>query len=133
MELVLSDSTIELLIDDVEIRFDDIPGMLVASESGITVALDITITDELKKEGIARDLVNRIQNIRKDIGLEVQDKIVITILDKDELIKSALETNKEYICTETQAIELSFSSQLTPATEVDMDEFKLMLNVEVVK
>lgn len=119
--------------EDVEISFEDIPGMLVASESDTTVALDITITEELKKEGIARDLVNRIQNIRKDKGLEVQDKIKISVLDKDELIKSALETNKEYICSETQALELSFVDNLAEGILVEMDEHQLRLDVDVIK
>lgn len=121
---------IELTLEDVEILSEDIPGWLVATDNGLTVALDITITDELKKEGIARDLVNRIQNMRKDMGLEVQDKIKIQIEKKDELINTAFESNREYICTETQALELSVLEKVANAQEVDMDEFMLQMQIE---
>src|SRR5690606_33911149 len=93
-----SGDIVQITPEDVEIKFEDIPGWIVASEGNITIALDVTITDELKKEGIARDVVNRVQNLRKDMGLEVQDKIRITVQKKDELIDGALMANKEYIC-----------------------------------
>lgn len=119
-----------LTLDDVEISFDDIPGLLVASENGTTVALDITITDALKKEGIARDLVNRIQNLRKDMGLDVQDKIKIQIEKKDELINGAFEANKDYICTETQALELNLLESLPDGNKIEMDDVELILKIE---
>jgi len=87
----------DLVLEDVLISSEDIPGWAVASENGLTVALDITLTDELKREGIARDFVNRIQNLRKDTGLEVLDKIVIEVEGNGELTTSALSAYKEYI------------------------------------
>ncbi|HSY60378.1 MAG TPA: DUF5915 domain-containing protein, partial [Cytophaga sp.] len=129
--LKLADGTVvPITVEDVEIRSQDIPGWSVASEAGITVALDITLSDELRQEGIARDIVNRVQNIRKDMGLEVQDKIRITVQISDELINSALRSNQEYICTETQALSLNLVEKLTGGTEVEMDEQTLIMKIE---
>ncbi|MFM8742103.1 MAG: DUF5915 domain-containing protein, partial [Cytophagales bacterium] len=121
----------DLVLDDVLISSEDIPGWSVATESGITVALDINITDDLKREGIARDFVNRIQNLRKDKGLEVLDKISITVQKDGELVAASITEFKEYICTETQALSLEFEENLNESTEVDVDEF--MLNVNIIK
>jgi isoleucyl-tRNA synthetase len=130
-DLQLVDGTvIPITAEDVEIRSQDIPGWSVASEGGITVALDITLSDELRQEGIARDVVNRVQNLRKDMGLEVQDKIRITVQISDELINSALRSNQEYICTETQALSLNLVETLTGGTEVEMDEQTLIMKIE---
>jgi isoleucyl-tRNA synthetase len=126
----LEGKEIELTLEDVELSFQDIPGWLVASDKDITVALDITISDDLKKEGIARDLVNRIQNLRKEMGLEVQDKIKISIKDSVDLVSEALKTNKEYICIETQATSLDFATNLANANLIDMDEFSLEMTLE---
>ncbi len=98
--------------EDIEISFQDIPGWLVASEGNLTVALDIQISEELKKEGIARDIVNRVQNLRKDMGMEVQDKIKIQIEKNDDLVNAALADFKNYICTETQALSLDVTEAL---------------------
>lgn len=116
--------------EDVELSFEDIPGWSVASEGAITVALDITVTDELRREGIARDVVNRVQNLRKDMGLEVQDKIMITVQKADDLINSALESNKEYICQETQAVSLDLAENVVDGRMVEMDEHQLILKIE---
>jgi isoleucyl-tRNA synthetase len=124
-------SIIQLTAEDVEISFEDIPGWIVASEGQVTVALDITITEELKKEGIARDVVNRVQNLRKDMGLEVQDKIRITIQKKDQLIDGALLSNKEYICRETQALSLDLADKVTDGKVVEMDDHELVLKIEI--
>jgi isoleucyl-tRNA synthetase len=130
-DLKLADGTvIPITAEDVEIRSQDIPGWSVASEAGLTVALDITLSEELKQEGIARDVVNRVQNMRKDMGLEVQDKIRISIQRGDELINSALRSNKEYICTETQALSLDIVDALAGGTEVEMDEQTLIMKIE---
>lgn len=130
--LVLADgTTINITLEDVEIRSQDIPGWSVASEGNVTVALDINLTDELRQEGIARDVVNRVQNLRKDLGLDVQDKIKITIQKSDELINSALMSNKEYICEETQALALELLEIVIGATAVEMDEQSLMVKIEV--
>jgi isoleucyl-tRNA synthetase len=101
----INGDTIELSMEDFDIQTDDIPGWLVQTEKGITVALDITLSDELKEEGIAREFVNRIQNFRKDKGFEVTDKILLTI-QEHQGINDALKNNKNYICTETLATEL---------------------------
>ena len=105
----LEGQTIQLEINDFEILTDDIPGWLVTSENGITVAMDITISPALKQEGIARELVNRIQNFRKDAGFEVTDKINITISTSQE-ISEAIEANKNYIADEVLAAAIHIGS-----------------------
>ncbi len=125
-----SGNEIELTLEDVEITSEDIPGWSVATENGITVALDITIDDELRKEGIARDVVNRIQNLRKEMGLDVQDKIRIFVKKTDELVNSALESNKEYICNETQALELRFKDNLEGGKKFEIDDLEIVLKIE---
>ncbi len=123
----------EILPEEVEIYTEDVPGWLVASENGLTVALDITVTDELRLEGIARDFVNRVQNLRKDSGFEVTDKIKITLQNNDELLANAVTANKEYICQEVQALDLSLVGDLNgTASEIEMDEFLLKVKIEVV-
>ena len=99
---------ITLDLGDFDIRAEDIPGFLVASENGLTVALDNTITESLRMEGIARELVNRVQNLRKDSGFEVTDRIVLT-LKTSAFIQQAAELNKQFICEEVLANELQFS------------------------
>jgi isoleucyl-tRNA synthetase len=120
----------ELLLEEVLISSQDIPGWSVASDAGVTVALDVTLTEELKQEGVARDLVNRIQNLRKDMGLEVQDKIKIKLSDDNELVNAAVAGFGSYIEAETQAVSLSFESNLEDASLLDMDDFNLSIKVE---
>ena len=121
-----------LQLSDVEIVTEDIPGWLVASEGGITVALDITISDDLRREGIARDFVNRIQNLRKDRNFNVTDKINIILERNDTLLVEAIETNRDYIRQEVQALKLELVNNVNgDATEIEMDEF--VLRVLVVK
>lgn len=127
----LSKDGFDFELDDVVISSEDIPGWAVASEGGITVALDIQITDELKKEGIARDFVNRIQNLRKEMGLEVLDKIQIEVEKNGESVTSALTQFKDYISTETQALSLELKKEVAGATEVDMDDFMLKVKISV--
>ncbi len=123
---------LDIALTDVEIIAEDVPGWLVASEGGLTVALDITVTDELRLEGIARDFVNRVQNLRKDSGFEVTDKIRITLQNNDTLLASAVSANKEYICQEVQALDLNLVTDLNgAATEIEMDEFLLKVKIEV--
>jgi isoleucyl-tRNA synthetase len=129
----LSKEGFDLVLEDVLISSEDIPGWAVASEGDVTVALDITITDDLKKEGIARDFVNRIQNLRKDMGLEVLDKIGVEVQRDGEVISAALTAFKDYISTETQALSLELKDHLQEATEVDMDEFMLKVKISVKK
>ncbi len=110
-ELTIEEQNVILELADVEISTQDIPGWLVQSEGGITVALDITLTKDLKAEGIAREFVNRIQNLRKESGLEVNDKIHLKILQHSE-INEAINKNKNYICTETLAGQLDLVNEL---------------------
>jgi len=112
-ELDVEGQKLPISIEDVDITSKDIPGWSVASEGGITVALDLTITDELEQEGLARELVNRIQNLRKDQGLEVTDRISLTILE-EQPIKDAVNNNLKYICAETLAETL----ELVPVLDV---------------
>jgi len=121
----------DLVIDDVIISSEDIPGWAVAAEGGLTVALDITITEELRQEGVARDFVNRIQNLRKDGGLDVLDKITIEV-QRLAGRTEALEIFREYIRTETQAQTLLIHDQVKGGTEVDMDDFVLLVKMEAV-
>ena len=111
IELHLSDKTIELTAADVEISSEDIPGWLVATEGKYTVALDVTLSEELIEEGIAREVVNRIQNFRKEAGFEVTDKINISLETSDQL-NHAIQNNKNYICSETLAENLSFVDKI---------------------
>jgi isoleucyl-tRNA synthetase len=123
LELIISGKSIILSSDDVEITSQDIPGWLVANANGITVALDITISEELRKEGIARELVNRIQNIRKDSGFEVTDKIVVK-MEKNPQIEEAVAVNSEYIKSETLTETLLFEEKIENGIEIEFDEIK---------
>jgi isoleucyl-tRNA synthetase len=113
---------------DVEIFSEDIPGWLVANEGKLTVALEVTVTEELRKEGVARELVNRIQNIRKSSGLEITDKIRIT-LSKDEHINEAVAQYRSYICNQVLAVQLDLVDAVPEGTELDMDDYKLTVSV----
>ena len=133
LTLQLNGQTINLQDDDLMIQSEDIPGWTVATEGGITVALDIKITDELQKEGIARDLVNRIQNLRKDLGLEVQDKIKLAVDDSNQKVTESIQSNREYICAETQALELDVKGELQDYRELEIDSFVVKLSIEAIK
>lgn len=112
---------IEIELSDVEITSQDIPGWQVVTENGITVALDISITENLLKEGIARELVNRIQNYRKDIGLEVTDKIKLKV-ESNSTIDKAINSNLEYICSETLTSTLEIVDHVNgDSLEIDLD------------
>ena len=99
--------SITIDISDVEITSKDIPGCIVATNNGLTVALDITLSDELREEGLAREFINRIQNLRKDSGLEVTDKVKIQV-EKNDSLTAAIKNNFAYICDETLAVQLDF-------------------------
>ena len=124
--LVSSEKSITLTLEEVEISSQDIPGWLVANSNGITVALDITISEDLRKEGIARELVNRIQNIRKDSGFEVTDKIKVQI-QNNETIEQAVQANLSYIQSETLTNELIFVSEIKNGIEIEFDELKTII------
>lgn len=118
---VVENVEVSLDFSDFEIIAQDIPGWLVSSEDGITVALDSTITEELKREGIARELINRVQNLRKDSGLEVTDKIVLKIDTSDE-IKQAVAANKVYVCNEVLAVDIQFESLNGNGLNIDLGQ-----------
>ncbi len=121
-----------LQLTDVEVLTEDLPGWLVASESGLTVALDVTISPELRQEGIARDFVNRIQNLRKDRDFAVTDKITIDLERNNAELAEAIEANRAYICREVQARSLHLVDGLNgEAAEIEMDEFLLRVRVGV--
>jgi isoleucyl-tRNA synthetase len=121
--LVISGKSITLSLEDVEISSQDIPGWLVANANGITVALDITLTEELKEEGIARELVNRIQNLRKDSGFEVTDKIKVHLLN-NSILEKAIKANESYIKSETLTESLTFVNEMNDGTEIEFDDIK---------
>ncbi len=129
ISLDIENKIIKLQLQDVEIASQDIEGWLVASSGLLTVALDVTINDTLRKEGIARELVNRIQNIRKESGYEVTDRIDIKIL-KDGLVENAVVNNMDYIKTETLTAELNFEDNLEDGTTVAFDEINTKLFIE---
>lgn len=118
----------EIVLDDVEIISEDIPGWLVANEGKLTVALDITITDELRKEGIARELVNRIQNLRKSNGFDITDRISVVISNNDQIKDAVLEYN-DYIAAQILADKISLSDKVE-GTEIDMDDYVLIISVQ---
>ena len=125
----VNEKNITLSLEDVEISSKDIQGWLVANEGALTVALDVTITDDLRKEGIARELVNRIQNARKDTGLEVTDKIKLTVLNYANL-KDSINDNKDYIMSETLTKELVFVDELNNGVEIEFDDIKSKILID---
>lgn len=132
MTMTLDGTEETITLEEVLIQSQDIPGWSVASDNGLTVALDVTLTTELKEEGIARDFVNRIQNLRKDLGLEVQDKIRIKAAASDQLVSGALNHFSDYIQTETQALALQMENDLNNPTVLEMDEYTLSVTIEKV-
>ena len=101
-----SQGDIEISLDEIEIITEDIPGWLVSHENNFTVALDITINDELRQEGIARDFVNRIQNLRKEKNFDVTDKIKVMFYSDDDFVNKSILENYSYVCNEILAEEL---------------------------
>jgi isoleucyl-tRNA synthetase len=130
--LNLTSGEVLLNSEDVEIITEDMPGWLVANEGKLTVALDITVSDELLREGIARELVNRIQNIRKSNGYEIIDKIVVEIEMRDE-INEAVKEFSNYIASQTLADSVLLSSNLSNATELEFDEYTVKVTVKKVQ
>jgi isoleucyl-tRNA synthetase len=128
LSIVIAGNNVILSLEDVEITSQDIEGWLVANSNGITVALDITISPELKQEGIARELVNRIQNIRKDSGFEVTDKIKVYLQNNDTL-QEAVKANEAYIKSETLTECLVFEENIANGTEIEFDEIKTKITI----
>lgn len=127
--LEIDNKKIILRLEDVEISSQDIEGWLVASSGSLTVALDITIDETLRKEGIARELVNRIQNLRKESGYEVTDKISVKLL-KDGHVEKAVASNLNYIKSETLTAELDLEEEMEKGTEIAFDEVNTKLFIE---
>ena len=114
---------------DVEIISEDIPGWLVANEGRLTVALDITVTESLRKEGLARELENRIQNLRKSSGYDITDKISVTVLS-NEVMDEAIKDFNSYIANQVLAVSVEITDVISDATELDFEEFKLSVRIE---
>ena len=130
LEILVEGEKFLLETDDLEIRSENIPGWVVANDLEITVALDLALSDDLLMDGIARDIVNRIQNQRKDMGLEVMDKIRILFNRNDkELVNKAIESHRDYICTETQANSLEFQDGDKLPNELEMEDTSLWFGI----
>ncbi|OQC34914.1 MAG: Isoleucine--tRNA ligase [Bacteroidetes bacterium ADurb.Bin057] len=127
--LPLPSGEVVVELTDVEIATEDMPGWLVANEGVLTIALDIEVNEELRQEGIARELVNRIQNIRKSIGLEITDKICVQVEKQDD-INAAVETHNEYISSQVLATSLTLADNLANPTELDFEDFIVKVSVE---
>lgn len=125
--IAVDGQTVEVEVADVEIISEDIPGWLVSNEGNLTVALEVELTDELRNEGMARELINRVQNIRKDSGLEITDRINVTITE-NESVQKAVDSYQEYIMTQVLADSIVLADN--DGTEVEIDEFKLNIKVE---
>jgi isoleucyl-tRNA synthetase len=117
-----------LQLGDVEISAEDIPGWSVANKGALTVALDVTITNELRKEGEAREFVNRIQNLRKDSGFELTDRININIVENERLSNS-INDFKNYICAEILADSIDFVPEIADGTEIEVNDISLRVSV----
>lgn len=129
ISLVINEKVVTLKLDEVEIASQDIEGWLVANQGGLTVALDITITEDLRMEGNARELVNRVQNLRKDSGLEVTDKITL-VIQKNDILGRSIEANERYIKTETLTKELVFVDELENGTEIAFDDVQTKILIK---
>ncbi|MCG9792020.1 isoleucine--tRNA ligase [Flavobacterium algicola] len=124
----IAGNNITLTLEDVEITSQDIEGWLVANSNGITVALDIVISPELRSEGVSRELVNRIQNLRKDSGFEVTDKIKVH-LQNNSTLEAAVKENLNYIKSETLTEELIFVEKVENGTEIEFDDIKTLITI----
>jgi isoleucyl-tRNA synthetase len=125
--VLVNGAEFELLLEDVELTTKDMPGWTVASDADTTVALDLTITDDLLMEGIAREFVNRVQNLRKELDFEVTDRISIDFKTEDT-IKNAIKTFNDYICNEVLADEIRFDESIT-SHEMDVYEKAVFLKL----
>ena len=129
IDFTVEGTPVTILRDDVDIYSEDIPGWLVANEGTLTIALDITVTDELRLEGTARELINRIQNLRKQSGFEVSDKVRI-LLPEDEELHRVLSVYSAYIAKEVQAVSIEEQTGFTPTLELDLDERMIPIYIE---
>jgi len=126
--LRINDENLILQLPDVEIISEDVPGWMVANKSALTVALDITVTPELINEGNARELVNRIQRIRKESGFDLTDRIDVKLADANEL-KPAITEYNDYICAEILADRLELVPEMSSGTEIEVNDIPLKVLV----
>ncbi|SFS64412.1 isoleucine--tRNA ligase [Lutibacter maritimus] len=129
ISLKVNENVVNLTIDEVEITSQDIEGWLVANQGNLTVALDVTISDELRKEGNARELINRVQNLRKESGLEVNDKIKL-VIQKNDILEQSVLANEQYIKNETLTKELIFIEDLEKGIEIAFDDVNTKILIE---
>jgi len=118
----------KLIPEDVEILTEDMPGWLVATEGSLTIALDIELSQELVEEGIARELINRIQNLRKSSGLEITDRIVVTIEHRAEIADAVVHFN-DYIAGQVLATRIELSDKVDGET-IEMDNYQVIINIK---
>ncbi|MBY0245478.1 MAG: class I tRNA ligase family protein, partial [Sphingobacteriaceae bacterium] len=128
-ELNIPNTNYVVLLSDVEIIAEDIPGWLVTNLGRLTVALDVTIDEALKQEGVARELINRIQNLRKELNFDVTDRIEVC-LQKDNLIINAVENYKAYICAEVLANDISLVENLTTENKININETEFNITIK---
>jgi len=128
LELSIDNETVKIFLTDVDITAEDIPGWSVAVKGSLTIALDTTLTLELQQEGVAREFVNRVQNIRKESGFELTDRILVTVLDGPELKASIIKYN-DYICREILADNIDWVPVLENGTDIDINEIQLKVVV----
>ncbi|WP_456420435.1 isoleucine--tRNA ligase [Lutibacter sp.] len=129
ISLKINEKVVNLTLNEVEITSQDIEGWLVANQGNLTVALDVTITDELRKEGNARELVNRVQNLRKESGFDVTDKIKL-IIQKNDILERSIAANEHYIKTETLTNELVFEDNVEKGTEIAFDDVNTKILIQ---
>ena len=127
----LEGEKVSLSLEDVEINFKDVPGWMVASDGEITVALDVNIDDELKREGLAREVVNRIQNLRKDTGMDVQDKIKVSLEKQNESFDLAMTQFTDYISKEVQANEFLLTDAVQGEQAIEIEGMNIKLEVQI--
>jgi len=128
-DLNLDGEVLTIKKEEVEIQSEDVPGWMVATKNALTVALDVTITDDLELEGNARELVNRIQRIRKDSGFELTDRILVK-LSREEKLAKAISQYNDYICAEILADKLEIVPLMESGTEIEVNDIPLQVFIE---
>ncbi len=129
ISLKINEKIVNLTQTEVEITSQDIEGWLVANQGGLTVALDVTISDSLRKEGNARELINRVQNLRKESGLDVTDKIKL-LIEKNDILEQSIAANEQYVKTETLTTELVFEEVLEKGIEIAFDDVNTKILIQ---
>jgi isoleucyl-tRNA synthetase len=128
LSLLIDNEPVNILLSEVEIQSEDVPGWMVANKNALTVALDIQVSPELEQEGNARELVNRIQKIRKDNGYELTDRILVKVSENQQLIPSITQYNA-YICAEILAEKLELVPELMEGTDIEVNDIQVKVLV----